>query len=90
MPNPLRNTGWELIIEFLLYCGCEQGEMQGDDEIYYYPKNRTWGIKVNKHPKYKRSGYPLGTLLSNIRCLYNVSGITKKAWIDWFREKRNF
>ena len=90
--NPLSNLGWEDIIEFLQYCTCERGRVQGDDLVMYYPKNRTFGILVNVNPKLKRSGYPMGTLLNNIRTLRQMSGniITKKTWCDWFRKKRNF
>lgn len=90
MPNPLRNVGWELVIEFLEHCGCYEGATQGDDVIYYHPSNTQWGIKVNKAPKYRRSGYPLGTLQGNLLNLRQILGIDKKTCVDWFRKKRNF
>lgn len=90
MPNPLRNRGYEEIIRFLEHCGCSPGPIHGDDQIFYHPNNKNWGIKVNINPTLKRSGYPIGTLLANIRSLRAISGIEKKEWIKWFSEKRNF
>ncbi len=87
--NVLSNLGYEDIIEFLIYCGCKQGRMKGDDLIFYHPNNKDWGISVNHNRKYKKSGYPIGTLLNNIRTLQKVSGVTKQSWIDWFGKKRD-
>ena len=87
--DPLSNLGYEDVIDFLEKHECERGAMKGDDVIYYYPKNKSWSIKVNMNPRIRRSGYPKGTLLGNIRQLEKVSGISKKTWRDWFREKRN-
>lgn len=91
-PDPLDNAGYEHVIRFLLEHGCEKGSMQGDDLIFYYPDNRSFGVCVNVNPKLKRSGYPKGTLLGNIRNLQSLSRsrITKKTWRDWFRKERNF
>lgn len=84
----LRNLGSDDIIAFLLEHGCYLGRMQGDDQVFYHPKDPVFGLRVQIKRKRRRGEMPIATVNKIIRNLESMAGVTREQWIDWLNERK--